>query len=100
MPSVPYAVLLLAIASTIFAIIGKATKDFKESTWYISYIAFLTLMTYIGSDGALNLIPFIDATIITAVVSLVVFYPWRIISDLKKRNYLEHEKEVEGRERK
>ncbi|MCY0882697.1 MAG: hypothetical protein OWQ50_02575 [Acidianus infernus] len=94
-PAVPYSVLLLTIASAVFAAIGKATKDFKESIWYMTYIAFLTIMTYIGSDGALNIIPFIDATIITALVSLAVFYPWGIISGLKKENYLEHEKEIE-----
>ncbi|BDC18915.1 APC family permease [Acidianus sp. HS-5] len=93
-PAVPYSVFLLTIAALVFATIGRATKDFPESIWYITYIGFLTLMTYIGSDGALSIIPFIPATIITAIVSLAVFYPWGILSGLKKENYIEHENEI------
>jgi amino acid transporter len=93
-PAVPYSVILLAIASSVFAAIGKSTRDFPESLWYIAYIAFLTFMTYIGSDGALNIIPFIDATAITALVSIIVFYPWGIMSGLKKENYVEHGSEL------
>ncbi|ARM75605.1 APC family permease [Acidianus manzaensis] len=99
-PSVPYSVVLLAIASAVFAVLGKATADFKESIWYVTYIGFLTLMTYIGSDGALSIIPFLPATIITAVVSLAVFYPAGILSGLRKENYLEHEMEKEEEPRK
>jgi len=87
---------LLAIATAVFATIGRSTKDFQEAIWYIVYIAFITLMTYISSDGALNIIPFIDSTIITAIVSLSIFYPWGIISGLKKENYVEHENEIKS----
>jgi len=60
-------------------------RHFINSLWYIAYIAFLLVMTYIGSDGALNIISFNLATLITAAVSLLVFYPWGIMSGLKEK---------------
>lgn len=91
--SVYYAVILLTGAAAIFGVIlplvretaGRDLRYFLNSLWYIAYIAFLTVMTYIGSDGALNLIPFNYATLITVVVSLVVFYPWGVLSGLRQK---------------
>ncbi len=78
-PSVPYAVLLLLIASVVFSIIYKVKEDVMNSIWYIVYIGFLTLMTYIGDNGALSLINFYEASAITAVGSLI-FYYWGVKS--------------------
>ncbi len=91
--TVYYAVLILLGAVILFGLILPAVrgtwkrdlKNFPNSLWYIFYIAFLLFMTYIGSDGALNLISFYDATAITVVVSLAVFFPLGIISGLKKK---------------
>jgi len=91
--TVYYAVILLTGAVAIFGLIipivrGTAMRDlrhFINSLWYIAYIAFLLVMTYIGSDGALNIISFNLATLITVAVSLLVFYPWGIMSGLKEK---------------
>jgi len=42
-------------------------------------------MTYIGSDGALNILSFYWATFITVLVSLAVFFPLGILSGLKNK---------------
>ncbi len=91
--TVYYAVILLTAAVIIFGIIiplvrGTSKRDlkhFKNSIWYILYIVFLFLMTYIGSDGALNIINFYYATAIVVLVSLIVFYPWGVLSGLKQK---------------
>ncbi|MFB6470648.1 MAG: APC family permease [Vulcanisaeta sp. AZ3] len=91
--TVYYSVILLAAATVVFGVIlpfarGTASRDLrhvKNSLWYIFYIVFLVLMTYVGSDGALNIIPFNIATAIVAVVSVVVFFPLGIWSGLKQR---------------
>jgi len=49
-------------------------EDFVKSLWYIGDIAFLTIMTYIGSDGALNLINFYEAAAIVSVISLIFLF--------------------------
>ncbi|MDT7902009.1 MAG: hypothetical protein RRE78_09000 [Acidianus sp.] len=49
-------------------------EDFVESLWYIGDIVFLTIMTYIGSDGAPNLINFYEASAIVSVVSLIFYF--------------------------
>lgn len=94
--AVSYSVAILAVIAAVFAILsgGTVKEGWRESLWYVTYIAFLTLMTYIGSDGALNLIPYIPASIITAAVSVAVFLPWGIWSGLRERNYEVHEREV------
>lgn len=71
-------------------------EGWLEATWYIGFIAFLTLMTYIGSDGALNLIPYTWATVITVIVALAVFYPLGIKLGLRQRNFEIHIKDLGG----
>lgn len=91
--TVYYAVLILTAAVILFGLILPAIKgtwrrDLKHvpnSLWYIFYIVFLLVMTYIGSDGALNLVSFYDATAITVVVSLAVFFPLGVLSGLKTK---------------
>ncbi len=97
-PAVPYSVIILAVVSGVLGVIGKVKEGFMESLWYIAYIAFLTLMTYIGSDGALNLVSFDMATLITGVVSLLVFYPLGIIQGLKQRNFEVHKEALGNQE--
>ena len=53
-------------------------------------------MTYIGSDGALNLIPYTWATVITVVITLVVFYPLGIKLGLRQKNFEVHIKDLSG----
>ncbi|EQD27003.1 membrane protein, partial [mine drainage metagenome] len=74
----------LTIAMIIFGIAFKVKEHFINSIWYIFYIAFLLVMAYIGSAGALDIIPFIPASVIVAIVSIAVFFPWGILSGLKK----------------
>ncbi|NMP21419.1 APC family permease [Sulfobacillus harzensis] len=84
-PSVPYSAILVALASIIFGIIYKVT-EFKNAWWYIAYMAFLVLMTYIGSVGALKLINFYLGSAIVVVVSLAVFLPWGVASRLSNED--------------
>jgi amino acid transporter len=93
-PAVPYSVLLMGIASVIFGVLFKAREGLVDSIWYIVYIGFLTAMVYVGSDGALNIIPYYWATAIVAVVSVALFYPIGILSGLRQRNYEVHEADV------
>jgi len=88
-PSVPYSVLILLVATVIFSVAFKVKQHFVNSLWYIVYIAFLTAMSYIGSVGALNTISFLDSSLIVALVSVIVFYPWGIFSGLKQRLTIE-----------
>jgi len=91
--TVYYAVLILTGAVILFGLIlpaarhtaGRDLRHFMNSLWYIFYIAFLLVMTYIGSDGALNIISFYWATFITVLVSLAVFFPLGILSGLKNK---------------
>ena len=53
-------------------------------------------MTYIGSDGALNLIPYTWATVITVVITLAVFYPLGIKLGPRQRNFEVHIKDLGG----
>lgn len=82
-PSVPYSVAIIAGAVLIFSIIFKVRRNFKNSLWSIFYIAFLLLMTYIGSVGALSVISFYYASLIVLVVSVVIFFPLGVLSALK-----------------
>ncbi|CAC11759.1 amino acid transporter protein related protein [Thermoplasma acidophilum] len=82
-PSVPYALLILTITMAVFGPIFHIKEHFVNSIWYILYMVFILVMSYIGSDGALSMVSFITATIIVAVVSALVFFPWGIISGLK-----------------
>lgn len=91
--TVYYAVAILTAAVVIFGLIlpmvrntaKRDLKNVKNSLWYIFYIAFLLFMTYVGSDGALNLISFYVATAIVVIVSVVVFYPLGVLSGLKNK---------------
>ncbi|MEM0127374.1 MAG: APC family permease [Thermoplasmatales archaeon] len=91
--TVYYAVLILTGAIIVFGLIIPAVKgtwrrdlrNVPNSLWYIFYIVFLLFMTYIGSDGALNIISFYDATAITVVISLAVFFPLGVLSGLKTK---------------
>lgn len=80
-PSVPYSAALVAVAALIFGLIYKVS-EFKNAVWYIAYIAFLVLMTYIGSVGALSILNFYLGSAIVIVVSLAVFLPWGVASRL------------------
>jgi hypothetical protein len=63
-------------------------KGFKKVSRTLSgtliYIGFLLAMTYIGSDGGLNLIPFYTTTAIVVAISVAVFFPLGIMSGLKE----------------
>ena len=82
-PSVPYAVLLLAIISIVFGIIYKVKENFMNSLWYIGYIIALLIMTYIGSVGALSIVDFYVGSAITVVIG-IVFYFIGLYSRLKE----------------
>ena len=73
-PSVPYAVALLTIVAVVFSLIYKIKENWENALWYAGYIAFLVLMTYIGSDGALSIINFYESSAIVAIVGLVFYF--------------------------
>ena len=79
-PSVPYAVVLLAIAALVFGLIYRVKGGFSNALWYIVYILFLTVMTYIGSVGSLTTLSFFVGSAVVIVVSLLVFLPWGVAS--------------------
>lgn len=90
-PSVPYAVVLLAIFTIVFGLIYKVKDGFKNSVWYIVYILFLTLMTYVGKEKFVN----IDVgSLIVIVVSLAVFLPWGVASRIKDGAYLDEARRI------
>lgn len=91
--TVYYAVSILLVAVVVFGLILPAArntakrdlKHFKNSLWYIFYIVFMLAMTYFGSDGMLDTIPFYYATAIVVIVAVVVFFPLGVFSGLKTR---------------
>ncbi len=83
-PSVPYAVVLIALASLVFGIIYKVKDHLANALWYMAYIIFLTVMTYIGGVGALKLVNVDVGSAIVVVVSLLVFLPWGVASRMDR----------------
>ncbi|MCY0864836.1 MAG: APC family permease [Sulfobacillus sp.] len=79
-PAVPYAVIILAVAALLFGLVYRVGQGFAQALWYIGYIAFLTLMTYIGGVGAKSWVNSDWGSLIVVVVSLVLFLPWGIRS--------------------
>ena len=79
-PDVPYAMILLVLASLIFGLVYRVKEHFANAVWYMVYLLFLTGMTYLGGPaGVFN----IDlGTAIVVVVALVVFLPWGVASRL------------------
>ncbi len=82
-PSVPYAVILVFLAAVIFGVIYKVKQGFVQALWYIAYMLFLVLMTYIGSVGAKTLVSFNVGSLIVVVVSVLLFLPWGVGSRIK-----------------
>ena len=82
-PSVPYSMGIIVAAVIVFALIFKVRSHFLNSLWAIGYMAFLLLMTAIGSVGRLSLISFNYSSLIVLAGSLTVFYPLGIRSALK-----------------
>jgi len=68
----------------------RIREGWRDGLWYVGLIAFLTFMTYVGSDGALRIIPYVWATAITAAASVALFYPLGLVSGLKERSYKAH----------
>ncbi len=91
--TVYYAVAILTVGVVIFGLIlplvrNTYRRDFKHvanSLWYILYIVFMLGMTYIGSDGALNILGFYEATAVVVIVSVAVFFPFGVLSGLKQK---------------
>jgi amino acid transporter len=83
-PSVPYAVILLAIGVIAISLIYRVREGLGNALWYICYILFLVLMTYIGDVGAKKLVNFDIGSLIVVVVSVAVFLPWGVASRLTR----------------
>lgn len=79
-PAVPYAVAIGLAGALVFGAIFRVKGGFLSSLWYLAYLGFIVLMSYIGSDGALSIIGFIPASILVAIVSVLVFLPWGVFS--------------------
>ena len=82
---VSYSVLLLLIGVVLFAVVFKVKENIMNSLWYMAYIAWLLVMTYIGSTGALNILNFYQSSFVVVIVSIAVFYPWGVMSGLSKK---------------
>lgn len=83
-PCVPYAVVLLALSCLIFGLIYKVNSQFVNALWYIVYILFMTLMTYIGGVGAKNLVSVDLGSVIVCLVDVIVFLPWGVASRVRE----------------
>ncbi len=91
--TVYYAVAILTVGVVIFGLIlpvvrnttKRDLKHFRNSLWYIGYIAFMLSLTYIGSDGAQSILTFYEATAVVVVVSVLVFFPLGVFSGLKNK---------------
>ncbi|WP_308389252.1 APC family permease [Acidithiobacillus sp. AMEEHan] len=81
-PSVPYASVLVFALAIILAVTNNVNKNFINSIWYIGYILFLSVMTYLGSEGALKVLSFGWGSIIVIFVSVLIFLPWGVASRL------------------
>jgi amino acid transporter len=88
-PSVPYSVAIVAIAVALFSIVFRVGSHFRRSAWYLANIAWLTIMSYIGSVGALDTMSFEVSSALVVIVSLAVFFPWGIYSGLRQEFHLE-----------
>ena len=81
-PAVPYAVILLGVLSVVFGAVYKVREGLVNSLWYVAYIGFLVLMTWVGSVGGQTLVTVDTGSVIVAVVSIAVFLPWGVASRL------------------
>lgn len=79
-PSVPYAVILVFVASVIFGLIYHVKQGFVHALWYVAYMLFLVGMTYIGGVGAKSWVSLNVGSLIVVVVSVLVFLPWGVAS--------------------
>jgi amino acid transporter len=97
-PAVPYSMVIIAGAVIIFALAFRVRANFARSLWAIGYMAFLLLMTYIGSVGKLSLLSFGYSSLTVLIISLGLFYPLGILSALKpdqaKAIYRQHAGEL------
>jgi len=89
-PSEPYAVLLIAAGAVLFGIISKVKIGVKNVLWYILFIAFVTFMVATSHDGlSSSVFPqyfgYLEGTLITFLVGLVVIYPLGVLSGFKKQ---------------
>lgn len=89
-PSEPYAVLLIAAGSVLFGIISKVKIGAKNALWYVFFIAFITFMVATSHDGLSSSVfpqyfTYMEGTIITFIVALVVIYPLGVLSGFKKQ---------------
>lgn len=80
-PAVPYTALIIVGGSIILGLFYRVRGELRNSIWYVVYYLWLVALSYIGSDGAINLLSFYSATALTAVSSLV-FYVWGVSSRL------------------
>ena len=81
-PSVPYAVIILGVMSLAFGVVYKVKEGLLNSLWYIAYIGFLVLMTWVGSVGAQRVVSVDMGSVIVVALSMAVFLPWGVASRL------------------
>ncbi len=79
-PAVPYAVALIALSTLIFSLVYKVKHQLKNAMWYMLYILFLTLMTYLTGVAAPKVFNIDLGSAIVVLVSIVVFLPWGVAS--------------------
>ncbi len=88
--SIVYSLSIMLGGSLIFGLVsyfGTTNRDsmhWKNGIWYLGYIAFMVLMIGISSDGLYNYLTFTEGTIVTGLVTALVFYPLGVFSALKE----------------
>lgn len=87
--SIVYSLEIMLGGSVIFGVYSwMATREkmnWANGAWYLLYIAFMVSMIGISSDGLYSYLTFTQGTIITGVVTAVVFYPMGVLTALKDR---------------
>ncbi|MGC8488895.1 MAG: hypothetical protein ACP5QO_11895 [Clostridia bacterium] len=71
------------VLSLAFGLFYRVGEHFRNGNWYMVWILFIVAMTYVGSVGKADLIPFGWGSVIVAVVSAAVFLPWGVASRLQ-----------------
>lgn len=85
-PAVPYATALIALGTVVLGVIYKVSQHMRHALWYMAYIIFLTVMTYIGGVGAKSLVNIDVGSVIVVAASILVFLPWGVAARMSQED--------------
>lgn len=87
--SIVYSLSIMLGGSLIFGLISyfgttnRESMNWKNGAWYLGFIAFMVFIIAISSDGLYKYLTFTEGTIVTGIVTALVFYPLGVFSALK-----------------